>query len=152
MDVLSLKESQIIRIEGNRYKVLNMTKFVEKSSYWIEYKLQNMESFKCYYLNVELSQKAILYEIQDESAIELKMNINFHGEEFSLFEKGQGKVETYYGLTDVAVGDVDEYYEYESKENLNRVLSIEKWRNITEISIGKVIKKSDIKILNEFDE
>ncbi|MBQ3409388.1 MAG: DUF4178 domain-containing protein [Clostridia bacterium] len=147
-----MKESQIIRIEGNRYKVLNMTKFVEKSSYWIEYKLQNMESFKCYYLNVELSQKAILYEIQDESAIELKMNINFHGEEFSLFEKGQGKVETYYGLTDVAVGDVDEYYEYESKENLNRVLSIEKWRNITEISIGKVIKKSDIKILNEFDE
>lgn len=151
MDILELKERQIIEINGVKYRVANMTKFVEKSSYWIEYKLHNLDDYKWYYLNVELTQKAILYEVQNKKEIELKMDMVFNNEEFSLFEKGQGIVETYYGMTDVAVGDIDEYYEYESKTT-NHILSIERWRNKTEVSLGKLIKKADIKILNEYDE
>lgn len=146
-----MKERQIVVINGERYKVINMTKFVEKSSYWIEYKLQNLVSKKWYYLNVELTKKATLYEILDEREIDLKFEIVFHGEEFSLYEKGQGKVETYYGMTGVAVGDIDEYYEYESKTT-DHILSIEKWNSKTEISMGNLVKKASIEVLDEFDE
>jgi len=146
-----MKERQIVVINGERYKVANMTKFVEKSSYWIEYKLQNLVNQKWYYLNVELTQKATLYEILNEREIDLKFDIVFQGEEFSLYEKGQGIVETYYGMTGVAVGDTDEYYEYESKTT-DHILSIEKWNSRTEISIGNLVKRANIKVLDEFDE
>lgn len=152
MDIMNLKENQVIIINNEKYRVLNMTKFVEKSSYWIEYKLQNIIKNKFYYLNIETSQKAILYEILNINNIELKININFQGEEFSLFEKGQGKVETYYGLTDVAIGDISEYYEYVSNSNSERILSIEKWKHNTEVSIGEFINKSNIRVLKNFDE
>lgn len=152
MDVLNIKENQYLIICGEKYRAINMTKFVEKASYWIEYKLQNCINSKYYYLNVETSQKSTLYEITDIKDIDLKMNIDVNGEEFSLIEKGQGKVETYYGLTDIAIGDTSEYFEYISKQNSERVLSVEKWKNDTEISIGRIIKKSNIKILNEYYE
>ena len=150
MNILELKERQIIEIKGEQYRVANMTKFVEKSSYWIEYKLQSISSGEWYYLNVELTEKAVLYEILPDKTFELGFNVFFQGEEFSLIEKGQGIVDTYFGMTDVAVGDVDEYFEYESKTS-NKILSIEKWNNQTEISIGVPIKKSEIKLLNEYD-
>ena len=151
MDILNIKENQFLLIKDEKYKVLNMTKYIEKSSFWIEYKLLNTVSSKYYYLNVETSGKATLYEIIDTTNIEPQMTINYKGEDFVLFEKGQGSVISYFGLTDIAIGDVDEYYEYMSKNNSERILSIEKWKYTTEISLGELLKKNNIKILNEFD-
>ncbi len=145
MSLLELKERQEILIEKKKYEVLNMTKFREKSSYWIEYKLRNFENGKMYYLNVELSSKAILYEILKDTVIDLKMTISFQGEEYVLYEKGTGKVETYYGLTDIALNDEVNYYEYINKSNENLFLSIEKWKHETEVSFGKKISLSSIK-------
>lgn len=151
MDILNVKENQFLLINGEKYKTLNMIKYIEKSSYWIEYKLLNTVNSKYYYLNVETSGKATLYQILDITNIELEMTINFKGENFTLFEKGQGSVVNYFGLTDVAIGDIDEYFEYQSNDNSERILSIEKWKYTTEISLGELLEKNDIKILNEFD-
>ena len=63
MDLLNLKQDQCIIIEKEKYKILNQVKFIEKSSYWIEYKMQNIESKEMYYLNVERDSKVILYKI-----------------------------------------------------------------------------------------
>ena len=151
MQLLDLKENQYIIIEKVKYYVLNKVKFTEKSSYWYEYKIRNTKNNKLYYLNVEPSSKAILYEILKEKNIELKLNINFHGEDYELLEKGIGKVDTYYGMTDVGLKEEVNYYEYKNKKDNQKILSIEKWKDETEISIGQMISLSSIKILNEYE-
>ena len=62
MDLLNLKQDQYIIIEQEKYRILNKVKFVEKSSYWIEYKIRNIDTNEMFYLNVELSLKVILYK------------------------------------------------------------------------------------------
>ena len=101
-----------------------------------------------YYLNVEISSKSILYKILDTREIQLKMNMIFENEEYELFEKGKGRIETYSGFTDVALNDEVDYYEYNCKNDKQKILSIEKWKDETEISIGKIISLSKIKVLS----
>ena len=151
MDLINLKESQYILIDKIKYKILNGVKYKEKSSYWMEYKLQNTESSKIYYLNVELSNKAILYEILKDTKLQIKMNIIYNNTEYELYEKGDAKVETYFGMTDIGLNEEVSYYEYTNKEDKMEILSIEKWRDEVEISIGKIISLSSIKILKEFE-
>ncbi len=151
MDLINLKESQYILIDKIKYKILNGVKYKEKSSYWMEYKLQNTESSKIYYLNVELSNKAILYEILKDTKLQIKMNIIYNNTEYELYEKGDAKVETYFGMTDIGLNEEVSYYEYTNKEDKTKILSIEKWRDEVEISIGKIISLSSIKILKEFE-
>ncbi len=145
MSLLELQEKQIITIEKQKYEVLNMTKFREKSSYWIEYKLRSLDNGKMFYLNVEVQSKVILYEILENVTIELKMTINFQGEDYELYEKGTEKVETYYGMTDICLNEEAQYYEYVNKNNDKIFLSIEKWKDETEVSLGKEIKLIDIR-------
>lgn len=151
MDLINLKESQYILIDKIKYKILNGVKYKEKSSYWMEYKLQNTESSKIYYLNVELSNKAILYEILKDTKLQIKMNIIYNNTEYELYEKGDAKVEIYFGMTDIGLNEEVSYYEYTNKEDKTKILSIEKWRDEVEISIGKIISLSSIKILKEFE-
>ena len=151
MQILDLKEDQYIIIEKVKYRVLNKVKFVEKSSYWIEYKIRNVENNEIYYLNVELSSKAILYKILLEKEIKLKVNIIFQDQEYELIEKGIGKVDTYYGMTDVGLKEEVNYYEYQNKQERQKILSVEKWKDETEISLGKIISLSNIKILDEYE-
>lgn len=151
MDLLNLIQDQIIIIDKVKYKILNKVKFIEKSSYWIEYKLLKIENSELYYLNVELSSKAILYKILKNNQIQLKIDIIFEGEEYELFEKGTGKVETYFGMTDVGLNEEVSYYEYKSKLDKKKMLSVEKWKDEVEVSLGKEISLKNIKILNKFE-
>ena len=145
MSLLELNDRQEILIEKVKYEILNMTKFREKSSYWVEYKIRRLEDNKMFYLNVELCSKAILYEILENTIIELKMHISFQGDEYELYEKGTGKVETYYGMTDVGLNEEVSYYEYQNKRDGNIFISIEKWKDETEVSLGRQLSLSDIK-------
>lgn len=145
MNLLELEYRQELSIEKKKYEVLNMTKFKEKSSYWVEYKLRRLEDNKIYYLNVELSLKTILYEIMENTSIEPKMTINFQEQEYELYEKGTEKVETYYGMTDIGLNEEASYYEYINKNDENLFISIEKWKDELEVSKGRRIKIKDIK-------
>lgn len=145
MSLLELQERQVITIEKQKYEILNMTKFREKSSYWVEYKLRSLDNGKMFYLNVEVQSKAILYQILENIIIDLKMTINFQGEDYELYEKGTEKVETYYGMTDIGLNEEAQYYEYVNKNNNKIFLSIEKWKDETEVSLGKEIKLTDIR-------
>lgn len=151
MELLELKQDQYIIIEKEKYRILNKVKFVEKSSYWIEYKLQKIDSIETYYLNVEISGKAIIYNILKQNKIQIKINMTIQGEEYELLEKGIGKVENYYGMTDVGLNEEVNYYEYKNKADKQKILSIEKWKDEIEVSIGKIISLRNIKVLNEFE-
>ena len=151
MNLLELAINQHVKIENVEYKIINKVKFNEKASYWIEYKLQNIQNSQMYYLNVEISSKAILYKILNTREIQLKMNMIFENEEYELFEKGKGRIETYSGMTDVALNDEVDYYEYNCKNHKQKILSIEKWKDEIEISIGKIISLSKIKVLKKVE-
>lgn len=145
MNLLELKENQQVSIKKDKYEILNMIKFVEKSSYWVEYKIRKLEDGKLYYLEISLGSNAVLYELLKDEKIEPKMVINFEGEEYELYESGTEKVETYYGVTDVALKEEAKYYEYVSKINNKKVISVERWGRTTEVSKGKKITLLDIK-------
>lgn len=144
MDLLNLKENQLILIEDKKYEVINKIKYKEKSSYWIEYKIKSIENGKYYYLNVELSFRIILFEVLENENINLELDINFRKEQYELYESGTGKVETYFGMTDMALNEEVKYYEYVNKRDENLVLSVEKHGNKTDISIGKIIDLCNI--------
>ena len=144
MSLLDLEENQIFILEKKKYEVINMVKYKEKSSHWLEYKIRSLETGKYYHLNVELSFKIVLYEILDDEKIDLGLTVKFRNEEYELYENGTGKVDIFYGVTDVALNDIVTYYEYKSKSNNNKILSIEKWANKTEVSLGRVISLLDI--------
>lgn len=145
MNLLELQYNQEISIKREKYQVLNMTKFREKSSYWIEYQIRRVEDYKIFYLSVELSSKVILYEILENATVDLKMNIWFQGDEYELFESGTEKVESFYGITDVRMNDEASYYEYQNKRDKKIVLSVEKWYDGTEVSLGRLLKPSEIR-------
>lgn len=151
MDLINLKEGQYILIDKLKYKILNGIKYKEKSSYWMEYKLQNIETGEMYYLNVELSNKVILYKILNDTNIEIKINIIYNNNEYKLYEKGDAIVETYFGMTDIGLNEEVSYYEYTSQENKEEIISIERWKDETEVSIGNIISLAKIKILKEFE-
>ena len=72
--------------------------------------------------------------------------MQIEGEEYELQEKGVGKVETYYGMTDVGLREEVNYYEYSNKSNKEKVVSIEKWKDEIEVSIGRIISLTKIKL------
>ena len=77
--------------------------------------------------------------------IEIDIHINYQNEKFILKQKGHAIVDTYYGYTDVYLKEPVDYYEYISEKDKNRILTIEKWKRETEISVGKYIDKNSIK-------
>lgn len=91
--------------------------------------------------------KAIFYKMLANKNVDLKISIIFEGEEFELFEKGIGKIETYSGMTDVGLNEEVSYYEYISKADSKKILSVEKWKNEIEVSIGRIIDSKKVKII-----
>jgi hypothetical protein len=140
--LLNLEYNQEIIIEKNTYIVKAMLKFIEGSSYWLEYILQDKDSSETFYLDAEPVGKYALHKMTN-LVICPQMQVSYEGNIYELFQKGNAKIETYYGYTDVGLKDSVEYYEYKCKDKL---LTIEKWHDMTEVSCGKYVDKSKIKV------
>ncbi|MBE5805512.1 MAG: DUF4178 domain-containing protein [Clostridiales bacterium] len=141
-DLLNLEYKQQIIIENSCYEVLSMLKFIEGSSYWIEYILKKENDGQMYYLDVEPIGKCALHKMVNEK-YNIELEIHYNGKLYGLFQKGNAKIQTYFGYTDVSLNEQVEYYEYICGNNL---FTIEKWKNQLEISEGKYINKNKIKI------
>ena len=145
-NIFNLEYGDYIIIEKNKYSILSMIKFIEGSSYWIEYKLYDENSMQEKFLNVELNGEISLFEIIKDYPFNISMEINYNQDTYILKQKGNGKIDTYFGMTDVGLNETVEYYDYKSLDN-KKVISIEIWKGEKEFSIGKYIKK--VKILSE---
>ena len=76
-DLLNLEYKQQIIIENSCYEVLSMLKFIEGSSYWIEYILKKENDGQMYYLDVEPIGKCALHKMVNEKYnIELEIHYN----------------------------------------------------------------------------
>ena len=147
-ELLNLEYNQKIIIKKQKYTVTAMLKFVEGSSYWLEYILKNDENSETYFLDVEPIGKIALHKMVNMD-IKPDLVVIYEGEVYNLFQKGNAKIDTYYGYTDVGLKDKVEYYEYIHDKKL---FTIEKWNNLTEISCGNYIDKKDIKVLKTKNE
>ena len=147
-DLLNLEYNQVIIIDKIEYTVIAMLKFIETSSYWIEYILVDEKSGEQYYLDVEPIGKYALHRMIDIN-LEPELEISYQSELYELFQKGNAKIETYYGYIGAGINDEVEYYEYKCN---NKILTIEKWKDTTEISCGKYIEKNSIKIKKVKDD
>ena len=136
-DLLNLEYNQELIIEKEKYTVIAMLKFTEGSSYWLEYILKNNESSEIFYLDVEPIGKIALHKM-----INIDMNpelvVIYENDVYNLFQKGNAKIKTYFGYTDVGLKEEVEYYEY---INGNKLFTIEKWNNEKEISSVRYIDK-----------
>ena len=136
VDLLDLKQYQEININNQLFLVINKVQYNEKNSFWYEYKIEKKDSKEKYHLNVELSNKAILYIELNENIEINTTQIRFGNKTYSLFETGRGNVKICFGTCDLAMNEEVKYYEYLCDTDENEVLSIEKWRQHEEISIG----------------
>lgn len=146
-NLLNLEYGQYIIIDKIKYSVQSMMKFIEGPSYWIEYKLHDENSRQERYLNVELNGQISIFEVISNSSFNLAMKIVYDGEKYELQQKGNGKIDTYYGMTDVGLKEEVEYYDYISQDN-KKIISIEVWKGEREFSKGTYVKK--VKVLKEF--
>ena len=144
-EILEYKDGEKITIEKEEFVIINRVKYRETSSYWYEFAITRISDSKLFYLEIDLDKSAYLYEIVENkknTEIDLKSNIVYNNENYSIFESGKEEVEDYIGTTEVCIGDIGKYYEYVNNDE-TKLLSIEKWKNYTEISIGKKIKYSN---------
>lgn len=146
--ILNLEYRQKIMIEKNLYTVLAMLKYSEGSSYWFEYILKKDDSNETYYLDIEPVGKYALHKMIDYDG-QPKLVVIYEDEVYNLFQKGNAKVQTFYGNVGVGLNEVVEYYEY---INDNKLFTIEKWSDLTEVSVGRYIDKRKIKVLKIEEE
>ncbi|MBR2744279.1 MAG: DUF4178 domain-containing protein [Clostridia bacterium] len=144
VDLLDSKQYQEIKINDQIFLVINKVKYNEKSSFWYEYKIAKKDTKEEYHLNVELSNKAILYIELNENMETNTTKINFRNKTYSLFETGRGNVKICFGTCDLAMNEEVRYYEYLCDTDENEIISIEKWRQHEEISIGHKVDISSI--------
>lgn len=142
-ELLDLEYNQKIIIEKQKYTVIAMLKFIEGSSYWLEYILKNDESSETFFLDVEPVGKIALHQMINVD-IKPDLVVIYENEVYNLFQKGNAKIETYYGYTDVGLKEEVEYYEYIHE---NKLFTIEKWNNLMEVSCGRYIDKRNVKVL-----
>lgn len=141
-DLLNLEYNQEIIIENDTFIVKSMMKFIEGSSYWLEYILQNKENSETAYLDVEPIGKYALHKMIN-LVIYPEIEVLYENNVYELFQKGNAKIETYFGYTDVGLKETVEYFEYKYKDKL---LTIEKWKDCIEVSCGKYVDRKNIKI------
>ncbi len=147
---MKLKKGQILYIDNQKYVVINMIEYKEDTWIWQEYEIENdLNEHK--WLSVEKDEKNeivyYLYEpfrgVVDTNEIE----IFYNAENYELYEKGKAIVQNYFGNADVDKYESCEYFDYIS--NSKAIISVEKWEDEIEKSIGKFIENSRIKITEE---
>lgn len=147
---MKLKKGQILYIDNQKYVVINMIEYKEDTWIWQEYEIENdLNEHK--WLSVEKDEKNeivyYLYEpfrgVVDTNEIE----IFYNAENYELYEKGKAIVQNYFGNADVDKYEACEYFDYIS--NSKAIISVEKWEDEIEKSIGKFIENSRIKITEE---
>ena len=148
-ELLNLEYNQQISIENTTYTVIAMLKFVEGSSYWLEYILRNNENSEQAYLDVEPIGKYAIHKML-KTDLNLDLQISYDSQIYKLFQKGQATVEAFWGFADVSLKEKVEYYEYSTGNG--KLLTIEKWGGTKECSCGKYIEKNKIKILKIKDD
>ncbi len=152
---MELKKGQIIYINSEKYKVINMINFSEKNWQWQEYEIVN-EFNQHKWLEIEEDEnKQLEYCLYDYYNAKIDTNLDeIYGKDFTkykLYEKGKAIVIDYFGNADVDKFESCDYITYIS-EDQNTVISVENWNGEIETTIGRYILPDKIKITDQIEK
>ncbi len=142
---MKLKKGQILYIDNQKYTVINMIEFQQDKWKWQEYEI--VDSYHTHkWLSVEENEETKQLEYYLYKTYQGKEN----NENYKLYEQGIATVVDYFGNTDVDKYETCEYCDYATKDE-ESIISIEKWEDETEKTIGHYIENTRIKITEEID-
>ena len=151
---MKLKKGQIISIKAEKYTVVNMIEYLEGTWIWQEYEIKEINSYKSKWLSVEEDEnnktKYYLYEKYEGNVSIDDIEFQSNGKTYELYEKGIQTVNSYFGNVDVDKYENCEYFDYQTKDGKS-IISVEKWEDESEKSIGVPIDDVYIQITNEID-
>lgn len=148
-----LKRGQVIYIDNEKYKVMNMIEYKDGIWMWQEYEIQN-DLHQIKWLSIEKDEKGIeeycIYEAYCKWINENEESFIEDGIEYNLYEKGIAVVKDYFGHADVDINEQCSYTDYMSADE-EHVISIERWEGEVERSKGEYIDKSRIKFTGNLE-
>lgn len=150
---MNLKKGQILYINNEKYKVINMIDYEEDTWKWQEYEIES-ELHVHRWLNVENGENNQLeYWVYDNyngvvNVNELEFFVD--GNKYELYEKGKATVVDYFGNADVDKYEVCDFTSYISQDK-KTIISIENWSGEIEKSIGTYIPPESIRITEEIE-
>lgn len=151
---MKLQKGQTIYIKNQKYIVSNMIEFKEDTWVWQEYEIVSDTYLSKWLIVEENENKQLEYSLYETYKGEVDTNeIEFvvGDKSYELYEKGRATVKNYFGNADVDKYETCEYYDYISKNKID-IISVEKWKDETEKSIGYYIKNEEIQIIEEIEK
>lgn len=150
---MKLKKGQIIYIKTKKYTVINMIEYKEDTWIWQEYEIKGANSYK--WLSVEEDENnKIQYYLYDRYVGNVDINeIEFQNanKTYKLYEKGTQTVNNFFGNVDVDKYEQCEYFDYQTKDKKS-IISVEKWEDEIEKSIGVPIDETNIQITDQIEK
>lgn len=151
---MKLKKGQILNINAKRYAVINMVEYKEDTWIWQEYEIKEINSYKHKWLSVEKDEnnkeEYYLYDRYLGYVNISELEFQSDNKTYELYEKGIKTVNNYFGNTDVDKYEKCEYFDYKSKDGKS-IISVEKWEDETEKSIGTKIDETNIQVTSEIE-
>ena len=150
---MKLKKGQIVYIQTEKYTVINMIEYKEDTWIWQEYEMKGTNSYK--WLSIEEDENnKIQYYLYDRYLGNIDINeIEFQNgnKTYELYEKGIQTVNNFFGNVDVDKYEQCEYFDYQTKDEKS-IISVEKWEDEIEKSIGIPIDETNIQITDEIEK
>jgi len=144
-NLMNLKLGDIVSYFGSDYTIEGRLNYWEDGDTWLTYMLVDGDDV-CW-LSVEeddMLEVSMWREVRDlHLSAPLPEFIEYRGERYRMVERGQARVNQQ-GRTRNKTGLQMEYYEYESPSEQG--LSVEKWGNEIEVSIGEEINPVALEI------
>nr|WP_239059542.1 DUF4178 domain-containing protein [Bacteroides sp. 224] len=141
---------QKLKIKGEEYYIAGFVKHKQGTFYWKEYKLR--KGIKERWLSVEKTGKngVLLSLSHNVSFAKLSFSsdskqVTYQGTLFHCIDTGEARALESAGDVDFDYNEKFSFVEYEADGG--KQLSIEKWSDETEASLGEIIEQSDIEIL-----
>lgn len=150
---MKLKKGQVVYIQTEKYTVINMIEYKEDTWIWQEYEIKGTNSYK--WLSIEKDENnKIQYYLYDRYLGNIDINeIEFQNgnKTYELYEKGIQTVNNFFGNVDVDKYEQCEYFDYQTKDEKS-IISVEKWEDEIEKSIGIPIDETNIQITDEIEK
>lgn len=153
---MELKKGQVLYIDNDKYSVVNMVEYLERGEetwVWKEYEISKGIGINKWLCIEEVENGKYEYSIYEpcHSRVDInELEFYYNGSKYELYEKGIETVKNYFGNADVDRYESAEYFDYIS-EDKTTIISVEKWEDEIENSIGKYIDESRVKITGEIN-
>lgn len=153
---MELKKGQILYIDNDKYFVVNMIEYLERGEetwIWKEYEISKGIGNNKWLCIEETENGKYEYSIYEpcHSRVDInELEFTYNGSKYELYEKGTETVKDYFGNADVDRYESAEYFDYIS-EDKTTIISVEKWEDEIENSIGKYIDESRVRITDEIN-